>query len=176
MTDPTVAGVGADRGASRREDERELLREGATMAVYVAISLLAVLVALEERASHGDGRAVAIVWGTSAGLALAHFYAFSIAARLAAETSPGPHDLAVSVAQVLGAVFVAAVVSIPVALFPATSQFDVARLLLALIVGGAGYLVVRGHGGSRLRSLVAAVGTLAFGVAVALLKNVLSGH
>lgn len=155
---------------------QDLVREAMTMVFYVAISLMAVLVALDEDASHGDRRAITIIWGTTAGLAIAHLFAFRLAARVAADGTISREELALSSAQLLGAGLVALVVSVPVVLFPTTAQFDVARLLLALIVAGAGYLVVRRHGGSVVRSLVAAGATVALGLAVAVVKNVVSGH
>lgn len=146
------------------------------MALYVAISLLAVLVALEEKASHTDQRAFTIVWGTTAGLALAHLFAFRLAARIAGDGTMSREEVALSLAQLGGAGLVALVVSVPIVLFPTTAEFDVARLLLVLIVAGAGYLVVRRHGGSVARSLLAATGTVVVGLVVAVVKNVVSGH
>ena len=54
------------------------------MALYVAICLLGVLTAVAERADAGHVSVFTLVWGTTVGLALAHWFAFRLSARLVA--------------------------------------------------------------------------------------------
>jgi len=146
------------------------------MALYVAVCTLAALAAVGEDAGHGQVRAFALVWGTTLGLALAHSFAFQLSARVAAGGSFRRSDAESAIAQLAGAAFVAVLVSIPVVVLPVTSEYDAARLVLALFIGGTGYVVARLAGRTRARSLLYSVLVLIAAVAVALAKNLLSHH
>ena len=68
-------------------ERKRVWREGITMVLYVAVVLLATLSALPaghdpaDAEMHGPvgGELLAIVWGTTVGLALAHWFAFHVA-------------------------------------------------------------------------------------------------
>ena len=77
LRDPAVA---ADRGRARRQNEQR--KEGFTMALYVSVCLLAALTGLPDRADRHLLDVLGIVWGTTIGLALAHWFAFRLSARL----------------------------------------------------------------------------------------------
>jgi hypothetical protein len=67
-----------------------LRKEGWTMALYVAICLIAALSALQNVVAV-SWHVLGLVWGTTVGLVLAHVFAFRIAGRLVHEgNSPGP--------------------------------------------------------------------------------------
>lgn len=51
------------------------------MALYVAVCLLAALIALPDRGA-GHAPAFGVIWGVTVGLALAHWFAFRVSARL----------------------------------------------------------------------------------------------
>ena len=88
------------------------------MALYVAICLLAALIALPEtEARHLP--VVGIIWGVSAGLALAHWFAFRVSARLVGAGRVRGHDLESAAAQLLGAGAVAGLATLAVILMPA---------------------------------------------------------
>ncbi|MEB3970016.1 hypothetical protein OSH93_12875, partial [Mycobacterium ulcerans] len=70
---------GASARAKSGEDAAELRKESYTMALYVAVCLLAALLALPEAARH---HLIGLIWGITIGLAAAHFFAFKISARL----------------------------------------------------------------------------------------------
>lgn len=146
------------------------------MAMYVAVCLLAALTAVAEQASDGHVRALGIVWGTTVGLTLAHIFAFRVSARVVAQGRIRPSDADAIVAQLVGAVGVAVLATIPVLLWPATAELDVVRELLALFIALVGFQVARSSGAGRVRSLVYGASLLAVAVTVAVLKNVLSGH
>src|SRR5690349_16303405 len=93
------------------------------MVLYVSVVEIAELAAIpEEHFASGrvtgavGGKLLALVWGTAVGLAIAHWFAFRIAAPAFRGERPTRHDTYVGLAQVGGAMFVAAVSSIPVLL------------------------------------------------------------
>jgi hypothetical protein len=65
----------------------ELRKEAYTMALYVAICLLAALLAVPEDAAHT--RVTGIIWGVTVGPAAAHWFAFRVSARLVAPHAHG---------------------------------------------------------------------------------------
>jgi NCAIR mutase (PurE)-related protein len=158
------------------QHELHLRREAATMALYVAVCLIAALVAVDEDADHGQVRALAVIWGTTIGLAVVHLFAFRLASRLTAPGGIQRADLELAVAQIAGAAAVAVVVSIPVVLLPTSVEFDVARIELALLIAMAGAAVSRQNGAGVARSLWFGAAMLALALAAATLKNVLSAH
>ena len=155
---------------------RDLFKEGYTMALYVTICLLAALTAVSEDVRAGHTQVLTLMWGTTVGLALAHWFAFRMSAQLVTGGSFDAHDVRLSLAQLAGAAAVAALVTVPVLLLPASAELDAARILLGLVLGGVGWEVARRNGASTWRAAVYAGLTLAAGLAVALVKNVVSGH
>ncbi len=154
----------------------ELRKEASVMALYVAVCLLAALIALGEDADHGHVRAFGLVWGTTIGLASAHAFAFRISARLVAAGQIGRHDQQVVAAQLTGAAAVAAIATVPIVLLDSTAELDAVRLVLGLFIGAAGYGVARSSGAGRVRSLISAGVVLLLAATVAVIKNILSGH
>jgi hypothetical protein len=154
----------------------ELRKEAYAMGLYVAICLLAALTAVTE---HDDGKDIdvlKIVWGTTVGLAVAHWFAFRVSARLVAAGRIRRHDAETAVAQFVGAVAVALLATLPVLLLPVSSELDVARWILAGFVGIVGYAVARSGDASRRRSVVYGLSVLIVAAGVALTKNLLVGH
>ena len=146
------------------------------MALYVAVCLLAALIALGEDAGDGHVRAFGLVWGTTIGLALAHAFAFRVSARLASGGQIARADAQIVGAQLLGATSVAVICSVPVVLVGPTAEFDLVRGALGLFIGGMGYEVGRLNGARRARSLIYGLVILALAVTIAIVKNTLSGH
>ena len=146
------------------------------MAMYVAVCLLAALTAVAEQVSDGHVRAIGIIWGTTVGLTLAHIFAFRVSARIVAQGRIRRGDADAIIAQMIGALGVAVLATIPVLLWPSTAEFDVVRGLLALFIALVGFEVARSSGAGRVRSLVYGGALLTVALTVAVLKNVLSGH
>jgi hypothetical protein len=71
------------------------------MALYVAICLLAAFAALPETDAHA--RVIGIIWGVTVGLALAHWFAFRVSARMVGVGSVRPHDVESAGVQLVGA-------------------------------------------------------------------------
>jgi hypothetical protein len=165
------------------EHRIELIREATVMILYVSVVEIAELAALpEKRFAHGQvtgavgGYLLAIIWGTAVGLALAHWFAFRLAAPAFRGERPTHVDTQIGLAQLAGAVLVAAVSSLPVLLFSDVRAQETVGDVPALLVGAVGYLVARHTGSTRLASLFYGLTALAIGVVVALVKAKLSAH
>src|SRR6476646_8690601 len=84
---PVVPTPTEPRGVER--ERRRLWRETTAMMLYVSIVLLAELAVLPSGRGHAvepvhgpvGVELVAIVWGTTSGLALAHYFAFRVATQ-----------------------------------------------------------------------------------------------
>lgn len=154
---------------------RELAREAATMVLYVSLTLLTALVAIPSDDVPGTLETAALLWGGAAGLALAHWLAFDLGARLYhTEGLDRLHRLGgpVSVAAALG---VAVVTSIPILLAPDDLASDLAICVLASILASGGFAVGRRAGQSVARSLVGgAIVLVAAGLIVAV--KIAIGH
>jgi hypothetical protein len=165
------------------EERAEIFREAVTMILYVSVVEIAELAALPE--SHfGNGRVTGavgvrlleIVWGTAVGLALAHWFAFRLAAPAFRGEAPTVHDTWIGLAQVAGAMFVAAVSSIPILFLSDVRAQELTGDIPALIIGAVGYALARRAGKSQLTALFYGVTALALGVLVAAIKTVLAAH
>ena len=144
------------------------------MALYVAICLLAALIALPEP---GAGIHVAgIIWGVTIGLAVAHWFAFRVSARLVGAGQVRQHDVESAGAQLAGAATVAILASIPVIVFSQDTELLLVELVLAGFIAVVGFAVARGSGAGRTRATIYAVFVLVLAVAIAVLRNVLAGH
>lgn len=146
------------------------------MALYVSVVLLAALVALRDSTDTDQTELLQLIWGTTLGLALAHFYAFRVSSRLVRGRPFDRADLRSALAQLVGASAVAVLCTIPVVLLPSPTEDDMVRLWIGLLLGVAGYTSGRAGGASRPRSLVLGAVVLAVGITVALVKNALAGH
>jgi hypothetical protein len=154
----------------------EARREAYTMALYVAICLLAVLTALSDRPDGGHLGLFGLIWGTTIGLALAHWFAFRVSARLVGAGTFGRHDAEAAAAQLVGALTVAVLATAPVVVLPAGSELDVARLLLAGFIAAVGLAVARSGGAGIGRSAAYASTVLVLALVIAVVKNALGGH
>lgn len=169
MSHAPAADVSADH-----EEVVELRKEAYTMALYVAICLLAALVALPKTGARAH--AIGIVWGVTVGLAVAQWFAFRVSARLVGAGSVRPNDIESAGAQLGGAAAVALLASIPVIFFPESVELELVGLVLATFIALVGFTVARGGGATRARALGYAFSVLVLAVAIAELKNRLAGR
>ena len=95
---------------------------------------------------------MASLWGTAVGLALAHWFAFQFAAPLFRGERPNRHAAVIGLAQVAGAVFVAAIFSLPVLLFSDVGAQETTGDVPALLIGVVAYAVARISGRPRVVS------------------------
>jgi hypothetical protein len=149
----------------------ERFREAMTMAFYVTICLLAALAAVRHDGNEAHVDTLRLIWGTTIGLAFAHWFAFRLAARMAAPHHPSPHNAELLAAQMAGAAAVAVVASIPVLLLPGDVELKFVRWELAGLLGLAGYWIARAAGSSRGRSIRYGLGILALASVVVLVKS-----
>jgi hypothetical protein len=160
--------------SSHADHSVELRKEAFTMALYVAICLLAALAAVSE--STAENHVFEIVWGTTVGLALAHWFAFRVSARLVAAGAIRRHDALAALAQLLGAVAVALLATVPALILPASVELEVVAVVLACFIAVVGYLVSRSSGASRMRSVIYGGLLLLVAGIVVVVKITLTGH
>lgn len=154
--------------------ERERIREGITMALYIGFSLLAVLLATPtDYVDDSRTRVATTLALTALGLVLAHQLAFRLSTRLLNRGVLDPESLAILRAQLLGGLPVVAIAAVPVLLFGGRTGVLVSELLLLAIVASVGYLTARSAGASprwiliNVVAVIVVVGALlAFKVAV----------
>ncbi|AGC64177.1 MULTISPECIES: hypothetical protein [Mycobacterium ulcerans group] len=164
---------GASARAKSGEDAAELRKESYTMALYVAVCLLAALLALPEAARH---HLIGLIWGITIGLAAAHFFAFKISARLIGAGKVQARDIEAAGAQLVGAAVVAALASVTILVLPAHLEYHAAEFGLSGFIAVSGYAVARRGGAGRLRATVYGLVVLILATAIAVVKNVLAGH
>jgi hypothetical protein len=166
----------ADHRPSLGHGAHTVLHETTTMALYLAISVLALLAALP----HGDGgvtdAVVGTVWGTIAGLTLAHLLAFRLSGKLLGGGWLDRAEVLAIAGQVLAAVGVALLVSVPLWWSSGTQAVAYARLLLAAMIGVFAFGVAIQQHPSRFRAGLYAVVVVAISLGVAIVKNRLAGH
>ena len=151
-----------------------LRREALTMALYVSITLLAALTATYgETMPRRD--VLAIVWGTTVGLALAHWLAFGLAVRLVHPAGDNADLQEQLKAQLGAAATVALVATVPVLVLPVAHVRTGARLATAGMMAFATYGEARTFGASRAKALRMAAVALVLGLTVAAVKYAL-GH
>src|SRR5438105_14605843 len=95
-----VTSVPVEESAKEVEGGVEVGREAATIVLYVSVVEIAEFAALPEgHFAHGrvtgpvDAQLLAILWGTAVGLALAHWFAFRVAAPGFRGESPTRRDV-----------------------------------------------------------------------------------
>jgi hypothetical protein len=157
---------------------RELWREATTMVLYVSIVLLAELAVLPARISGNEAglssrELLGIIWGTTIGLALAHWFAFRLAATAFGAGGTGRADVEVAAAQLSGAALVALIASLPILVLPDDLEHRAVPVTLSVEVGFIGYVVARMAGQRRWPAFLFGLTALLLGLAIALVKILL---
>jgi hypothetical protein len=163
--EPPEVGDGSHRA-------RERMREGVTMALYISLSLLAVLVALPTSFAPeaSESPALAIVL-TSVGLILAHRLAFQLSTRLVHGWQLSAASVELLGAQLIGGLAVTVVAVTPVVLIGGPGGELAAELLLLAFIAGVGYVAARSVPLSRPRSVVYVAVVVALALVVLWVKN-----
>jgi len=153
------------------------------MVLYVSVIEIAELFSLpEDHFSNGHATGpvgaalLAIIWGTAVGLAIAHWFAFRIAAPGFRGERPSKHDAQVGLAQVAGAMFVAAVSSVPVLFFSDVRAQETVGYVPALVIGVIAFLVARAAGKGHLPAVFYGTTAAVLGMLVAMVKTILAAH
>lgn len=157
------------------EHRLELRKEAMTMGLYVAICLMAALIAIPDSAAEHTN-VLGLIWGITLGLALAHWFAFRVSARMVGSGRIQSSDLQLAAAQLLAAAGVALVASMTALVLPDSVEIEGAEFLLAGLIALIGFGVARGAGASRFRAVAYSLVVLVGAVAIAAVKNLLAGH
>lgn len=152
---------------------KEFVREGVTMALYLSLSLLAVLLALPSSTTDEDP--VGLVFLTASGLLVAHLLASAIASRLVSRGLLEPAARAVAMAQIGAGLLVIAIVLLPLLVFDPPTSVTLAEGLLLAFVCWVGYVAARQANVSRARSWIYVVIVLIC-VAMVLMVKAIAGH
>ncbi len=140
------------------------------MGFYLCLALLAALSAGSDGAPHTRLDVLKIVWATTVGLALAHWFAVSLSARLVHD--PDLHHTSGEIfgAQTVMAVMVALVATGAVLVSPIDLERLAARATAALFIGVLVGVESRAGAASARRSLMNGLLALAGGLLIAITK------
>jgi len=147
------------------------LQEGVTMALYISLSLLAVMLALPRNVEALAQHPAALVGVTSIGLIVAHLAAFTMSSRLvsAGRLTTRARDLLG--AQLVGGLAVTAIALVPLLILEGYTAIVAAELLLLALIVAVGYRVARARQLSRPRALLYLGGVVVIVLAVLWLKS-----
>jgi len=142
-----MTGSTAEHGPADHESllHREAAREAVTMALYQALSLLAVLLATPTPADDAGGRVqvAVVVLLTGLGLLLAHHMAFRLSSRLVNQGVLSDESVRLLKAQAIGGLPVVVLAAIPPLLLGPSLGIAVSESLLLVLVAVTGYRAVR---------------------------------
>jgi hypothetical protein len=151
-----------------------LRREVNTMGIYVCIVLLAALTATNDHSHPDDVAVLAIVWGTTLGLALAHWFALTLADWL--EHEPSEHPIGwMLFGETAVAILIAVLATLAVIVLPDDYELLGARLTAALFIGGLVYEARRSGGVSRTTAIFSGLVALVIAAVIAYVKWLI-GH
>lgn len=132
--------------------EKEWVREFVTMALYVGLSLLAVLVALPPGEKLSETNLGLTMLVTAVALLFAHQIAFRLSSRLVNSGLLDAEGRLLLVAQIAGGLAVALVASVPIFILGTDLGVLLSEILLVGFVALVAYVAARSAPSSRLRS------------------------
>ncbi len=146
-----------DQTQVEQAHRHEEWREGVTMAIYINLSLLAVLLVIPENSTQTRAQLVVFILASTLGLLLAHQVAFRLSSKFV-HRGEIHHNLSrLLLAQGAGAATAAALASAPVLIFGAEGIW-LSEVLLLAFVCLIGFIASRSGGASILK----AIGYVAF--------------
>lgn len=151
----------------------ELRKEAFTMALYVAICLLAALIAIPD--STIEPHVYRVIWGVTLGLAVAHWFAFRLSALMVGKGRVSSSDSAIAGSQLAGAAAVALVSTIPAVIFDDADELVAVEVVLCAVITVIGFIVAHEGGANRIRAILFAAIVLIIAIAIAVAKNALAG-
>ena len=156
----------------RRSHRQELVRECVTMALYVGLTLLAVMVALpKDVAPESSDSPAAVLFFTSLGLLFAHQVAYRVSARLAHRGQLLSEHVELLAAQLVGGLAVTAIAVIPVLFVDGRAGVLISELLLLGFIAVVSYVAARSVPVGRLRALGYSAGIVALTLVVLWVEN-----
>ena len=151
----------------RTREDPGLRREADMMGFYIAIALIVALTATGSDHRFSLLELLEIIWGTTVGLALGHWFALTLSARLVHDPHLHHTPFEMLFSQVVMAVGVAVLASGVALVVPGDATRLGARLVAALFIGLLVLVESRSSGSTLRRALaygLVALG-LAFGIA-----------
>ncbi len=136
------------------------------MAFYLGLTLLVALNVARDEAPPPLPELLLIIWGSTVGLAVSHWFALTLASRLVRDADQHRRPGEILFSQVLMAVGLALVASVAVVLAPVRAEVLTARIAVAVFIGVLVTSEARASGRPPWRAV--AVGMAALGVALAL--------
>lgn len=137
---------------SQPAERRELRRAAVEMALYVALSLLAVEVALPRDMEEHETVSVAITLAfTALGLLAAHWLAFRVSARLESGGLVNREQLSILGAELAAGAIVVLLTVIPILVLPPPSGLVASQVTMLALIAGVAYAAARPTA-SRTRS------------------------
>jgi diaminopimelate decarboxylase len=149
----------------------ERLREGMTMALYLSLSLLAVMVAFEDPTHPDMTDSAQLVFLTAIGLMLAHLLAFRMSSHFVSRGERTTEYVGLVLAQVAGGAVVTAIATVPLLLLGSWPGLLVSEVALLALIAGVGYVTGRAAGYTRLRAVLYVLGVVALTVVVLWVKG-----
>lgn len=149
-------------------------REAEMMGLYVSITLLAVLLTGNDLEDHTKLDVLWIVWGTTIGLAIAHWFAMVLSVRLVRDPHVHHTPIEMLLSQLLMSVLLAVAASAVVIALPERFDRLGARMTAATFIGAIVYLESRVSGRSARRAWSLALSVLGIAYSIAALKWYLS--
>lgn len=156
-------------------NRKEEIREGVTMALYIGLSLLAVLAAVPTTRRDTRLEVAETMFLTALGLMVAHMLAFTISTRLVSKGQFDDDAKRVLLSQAAGGFLVIVLATVPTVIFDPSYSVQVAGAVLLAMVAVVGYLAARAAEVSRTRALLYVLLVLVLVAAVLLVKG-LVGH
>jgi hypothetical protein len=154
-------------------EQLDVIREAVTMALYLSLSLLAVVLALPEGGDPADRTVVRTVLLTSVGLLLAHQVAFRMSSRLVAHGRLDESATTLLGAQLAGGAIITILAVVPL-IVGGSAALPVSVGLLVVFVAVVGYLTARSGQVSRARALLYVAGVVIVVLAVLAVKGLVA--
>lgn len=140
------------------------------MGFYLAIALLAALTAGNDYAPHSQMSVLKVIWGTTIGLALAHWFAVYVSNRIVDDPDNHHTPGEILISQMLMATGMAFCATIVVLLLPADGERLGARIVAAVFIGGIVAGESRVAGSTWRTTLIRGGIALLAGLAIAFIK------
>lgn len=154
--------------------DRGLRRDSDAMALTVALALLIALSAGEDSAPHTKLDVLIVVWATTLGLALTHWFAMIVASRLVSDRSVHISPLESVISQTVMALVVATLATATVLML--STRFDRlgARVAAVLFIGALALFETRRSGLSTAQRVLLSVTVTLLGMGIAVAKWLIS--
>ena len=143
------------------------MRHAVEMALYIALSLLAVMVALPSAMERTETIEVAVALiVTAIGLLAAHWLAFRVSTRLTSGGILSPQELAILGAQLVGGAVVVAIAVVPILFLEPPRGLFVAQIALLTVIAGVAYVAARPRATRGIALLYTAAVVVGAGIVV----------